>query len=336
MTDKILPLGKLPHRLLGEMLSLAPPPGKDLILGPGVGLDCAVVNAGDRLLVYKSEPITFATEEIGWYSVQVASNDIATTGALPRWYLGVLLLPEGKTTPDLVMEISRQVYAACQDIGATVIGGHTEITYGLDRPILVATLVGEVSPNKLITPRGARPGDRLLLTKGVPIEATALLAREFRHQLAGVLTGVELEEAAAFLHDPGISILKDARIALGAGRVHAMHDPTEGGLASAFWELADACGFTLIVNPGAVPIPPLAGKICAHFGLEPIAAIASGALLMSVHPGDSEAIRAALTSVGIPCAEVGHVMEGGPNVLLANGSELSRPERDEITRVFES
>lgn len=331
----VLPLGKLPPELLLPLLAAAPVTDPRVLLKPGIGLDCAVLDMGDKLLVLKSDPITFATDEIGWYLVQVNSNDIATMGATPRWLLVTMLLPEGKTTADLPHTISQQLYAACREKEISVIGGHTEITFGIDRPILIGTLIGEVAREKLITPQGARVGDRILLTKGIPIEGTAILAREFPARLAGVLSEAELRQAQDYLYQPGISVLRDAQIATGAGRVTAMHDPTEGGLAGALWELAEASGRTLLVEMAAIPIPQLAQKVCTAFGLNPLATIASGALLLTAVASDVPAIVAALQGEGIACAEIGVVAEGETAVTDQLGQLLPRPSRDEITRVFE-
>ena len=325
--------------MLARLLSQAPTVHERLLLGPGVGLDCAVVEFGSLLLVLKSDPITFASEEIGWYAVQVNANDIATTGAIPRWLLITLLLPEGNTTAQLVDQISQQVFGACREIGVTLVGGHTEITVGLDRPILIGTLIGEVDRQDLITPRGANPGDRILLTKGVPIEATAILAREFPHRLRQALSQEEIDQARAFLRDPGISILREARLAVQAGRVTAMHDPTEGGLASALWELAEASDHTLVVDLTDVPIPPLSSRICQIFDLDPLAAIASGALLLTVASQDASPISRAIQNAGIPCAEIGEVQAGPAGVwqrVQSGLEQLPRPIRDEIARVFET
>ncbi len=231
-----LPLGKLPPELLTKIIAKAPISDPRVVLGPGIGLDCAVVDMGDSFLVFKSDPITFATDEIGWYAVQINANDIATTGATPRWFLVTALLPEGETMAEGVAEISQQLFRACQDLGISLIGGHTEITYGLDRPIIVGTMIGEAAKDWLVTPRGCQPGDRILLTKGVPIEGTVILAREFPDRLEGILTEAEIQEASDYLYDPGISVLKDAKIALQTGEVTAMHDPTEAGLAGAIWD----------------------------------------------------------------------------------------------------
>src|SRR5512141_40767 len=111
MTDS-LPLGKLPPDFLARLLAGAPIKDSRVLYGPGIGLDCAVIDLGERMLVFKSDPITFATDDIGWYAVQVNANDIATTGAAPRWMLATLLLPENATSQASVETIFSQIYQA--------------------------------------------------------------------------------------------------------------------------------------------------------------------------------------------------------------------------------
>lgn len=332
----VFPVGKLPPDVLAALLANAPIDDPRVVVGPGVGLDCAVLDVGNpaSYLVVKSDPITFATDTAGQYLVQVNANDVATTGATPRWLLMTLLLPEATTTPELVDALSGQIYEACRALGIAVVGGHTEITHGLTRPILSATLLGDVARDRLVTPRGAVPGDVVLLTKGVPIEATAILAREFPDRLRKVLSADELAEAQAFLTRPGISVVDDARVALAAGRVTAMHDPTEGGLAAALWELASACGHKLVVDATAVPIPPLSARICAAFGLDPLATIASGALLLTTEAADAAAVCAALAAADIPCRQIGEVVAGEPAVVSPAGERWLRPARDEIGKAY--
>jgi hydrogenase expression/formation protein HypE len=252
--------------------------------------------------------------------------------------LTTLLLPEGKTTPEKVLEIGEEVFSACRSLGISVIGGHTEITHGLGSPILMATLIGEVERERLITPRGASEGDTILLTKGVPIEGTAILAQEFPKRLNEAFSGEELTRAARFLYDPGISVLRDAQLAVEAGEVTAMHDPTEGGLSAALWELAEASGHSISVQLDKVPIPDLAGRICRFFELDPYATIASGALLLTVKPASVDSICEALRKADIQCTPIGQVESGEVTVWNEiNGQRMSlpRPERDEITKVFE-
>ncbi len=334
----MLPIGKIPVQLLERIL----PKGNTdprLLLGPGIGIDCAVVDFGDRLLAIKSDPITFVSEAVGWYAVQVNANDIASVGATPCWFLPTLLLPEKTTTPQLVEGIMDQIGRACEALGINIIGGHTEVTHGLDRPVVAGTMVGELTREQLVRPQDVQEHDRLLLTKGVPIEGTIIMAREFENQLSANLGPGELQRAKDFLFSPGISVVKDAQIARAAGRVHAMHDPTEGGVAAALWELAAACGKALVVERDKIPVPGVSRRICNFFKLDPLATIASGALLLSVHQEDVPKIRSALRKAGIPCSVIGWV-ESGPPVVYALGetrrSTLQYPERDEIASLFEN
>ena len=336
--ESVLSQGKLPADLLAAILARAPVDDPRVLLGPGIGLDCAVVDAGERLLVLKSDPITFASDELGYYLVQVNANAIATTGGVPRWLLVTLLLPAGRATTAMAETVMEQIYGACRDMGVAVVGGHSEISDGVNRPIALGALVGEVDRERLITPRGARPGDRVLLTKGVPIEATSILAREFPERLAGHLSEDELQQARDFLTDPGIGVLHDARVAQGAGRVTAMHDPTEGGLVTALWELAQASGRRLRVDPERVPIPALSRRVCRAFAMDPYHSIASGALLLTAPAEDAECIRQALLSEAIPCALIGSVEQGPVGVQRpaeAGWQTWSAPGVDEITKAYQ-
>jgi hydrogenase maturation factor len=324
-----------------------------LLLGPGVGLDCAVLEFGEDLLVLKTDPITFATDMIGWYGVQVCANDIATSGGLPQWMMVSLLMPEDRTTPELIEDIFIQLNTACTEIGVTIVGGHTEITNGLDRPILVGTMIGTVQRDKLVTPQGAKPRDHILLTKGVPIEATAILAREFPDRLlegkqpnsnnrstnrSVSISPEELIEAQNFIYSPGISVLQDAQIAVKAGKVHAMHDPTEGGLYTALWEMAEACNCSISVDISKVSIHPISERVCQIFDLDPFGSIASGALLLCTPPTEVAKIINDFENEKILCVEIGKILESSeaPEVLESNlpGRSIPRPDRDEIAKVF--
>ncbi len=324
--------GKLPPALLRSLLG-GLPQDPSVIVGPGVGEDAAVIELGERYLVAKTDPITFATDEIGWYAVQVNANDLAATGATPRWFMATVLLPAATADEALATQIFEQIVNACRAIGVTLVGGHTEITGGIDRPIVVGMMLGEVDPGRLVLTGGAQPGDAILLTKGVPIEATSIIAREKRDELGAHFDAAFLDRAAAFLQEPGISVLEDARVACSAGGVTAMHDPTEGGLATALWELAEASNCALAIQPGAWPVLDEGAQLCAFFGLDPLAAIASGALLLTVRPEARKAVMAALQAAEIPVFWLGQV-EAGPVDVRVGGEPLARPARDEIARLF--
>jgi hydrogenase expression/formation protein HypE len=331
-----LPIGKLPPKLLHELLRRHTPTDPRVLLGPGIGLDCAVLDFDDILLVVKSDPITFTEEEIGWYAVHVNANDIVTTGASPRWFLATLLLPEERADRKMTTDIFDQIGEACESIGAQLIGGHTEITTDLDRPIVVGTMLGEVERERLITPQGARPGDLLLLTKGVPIEATSILAREFPERLADLPAEV-VSVAREFLHQPGISVVTEALAAAGTGAVTAMHDPTEGGLASGLWELAEAANVRLVIDKEAIFVPAESSIICESLAIDPLEAIASGALLLSSKPEGLETVCDAIEDQGVHVSVIGQVAEGHGVAMRIGGVEqpLLWPPRDALTRVFE-
>ncbi len=330
------PVGKLPQDILDELLRKHGPTDPRVVLGPGVGVDCAALDFGETLLVAKSDPITFTAEDIGWYAVHVNANDIVTTGAQPRWFLATILLPQESSDESLVRRIYDQISRACAQVGAQLVGGHTEITSRLDRTILCGTMLGEVPKNRLITPRGARPGDHLLLTKGIPIEGTSILAGDFTDRLEDLPQDLVLR-GRKFLYDPGISVVPEARAATRAGGVTAMHDPTEGGLATGLWELSVASRVRLEVERSAIHIPPEAAAICDHLGVNPMEAIASGALLLSVKSEACRRIKEAIESQGVDAYEIGAVTSGSGVLLKSNGEtrDLEPPPRDAIAELFE-
>lgn len=332
-------LGKLPAKLLEELLRRYARPDPSVLLGPGIGEDAAVIDMGERCLVAKTDPITFAADAIGWYAVHVNANDIACCGARPRWFLATLLLPEGDTTRELVEAIFEQMAAACRELDVTLCGGHTEITHGLDRPIVVGQMLGDVHRDAFVRGSDARAGDVIILTKGIAVEGTALIARERPSALAHVMSEEELRSCAEFLIRPGISVVEDARLALEVGGVHALHDPTEGGVATGLQELAQAAGLGLRVDRQRLPVYPECARMCRHLGLDPLGLIGSGSLLIAARADRAEPIVARLAEAGIAAAAVGELVppEDGRMLRAADGALAPLPEfaRDELARLFQ-
>ncbi|GMR10130.1 MAG: AIR synthase family protein [Anaerolineae bacterium] len=334
-----LPLGKLPSDMLAELLSKVSDADPGIIVGPGVGLDAAVLDLGDRYLVAKTDPITFATDQVGWYAVHVNANDVACMGGTPRWFLATLLMPEGQADEELATTVFEQIEEACGALDVSLVGGHTEITFGIDRPIVMGCMLGEVEPDKLVTPAGIKVGDVVILARGVPIEATAIIALERADELEGHFEAEFLSRCANFLVEPGISVVAAAQAAQASGEVHAMHDPTEGGLATGLWELAQASRTALLVQESAIHIVPEGRILCEHYGLNPLSCIASGALLLVAAPESARQIVSALNDRGISAVAIGEVTgQGEVSVTLVSetGSRpLDAPDRDEISKLFE-
>ncbi|MAG34964.1 MAG: hydrogenase expression protein [Dehalococcoidia bacterium] len=341
-------LGKLPPALLASLLASLPQDDPRVVVGPGVGADAAVIDvlgeAGDgRLLVAKSDPITFATDRIGWYTVHVNANDLACLGATPRWLLATALLPERWEEAD-VRGLFDDLGATCASLNITLVGGHTEITAGLDRPIVSACLLGEVIRERLVRPGGAQPGDTILLAGGVAIEGCAVLAREAGDALAarGVSAAIR-QQASAFLTEPGISVVKAADLALDAAgqQVHALHDPTEGGLLTGLAELAAAAGAGLEAQEEALveAVLPECQAVCESLELDPLGLLASGALLAAVTPTHADQVAGSWHAAGLPVFRLGLITSAAEGLQLRSRDRESRPlpviDRDEIARYFE-
>jgi hydrogenase maturation factor len=329
--------GKLPAALLAELLSSIRISDERVVVRPAVGRDVCAIRMGDKYLVAKTDPVTFATGRIGWYVVHVNANDLATVGARPRWCLVSALLPEHGTDEALVRGIWDELQRALDAVGCALCGGHTEITVGLDRPILVGHMLGEVDADAFVDKASIRPGDRVLLTKGVPIEGTAIMAIEHAEALAGAFDPETIERACGFLDSPGISVLPEAMAAVEAGEVHGMHDPTEGGVATGLWELAEAAGCGLLIDADAIPVAEPGGAFCRHLGLDPLGTISSGSLIICAPPTDAPAITSAILALGTACVDIGEVRPAEEGASMTrHGETVPIPTfpQDEITRLL--
>ena len=329
-------VGKLPNDLLASLLKRVEGRDPRVIIGPGIGRDAAVIDAGGpKLLVAKSDPITFASDMIGRYAVHVNANDIACTGAMPSWFLATVLLPEDADAL-LAESVFDQLVEACSELGIELVGGHTEITLGLTRPIVVGAMLGEVERDRLVKPDGGRSGDALILTKSIAIEGTAVLAQEAgaRLQRLGVAQE-EIEEAKRYIVDPGISVFKEASTACAAVQVHAMHDPTEGGLATALCEMAEANACGIVVQADAIEVLPMTRRLCDAADLDPIGLLASGALLLAVAEEECGQALRAIEEGGVQARRIGSLVSAEVSVIMEGNSGRSyvpRFPRDEVAR----
>ena len=333
-----LPLspGKLPNDLLENFLDRFNVHDPSVLIGAGVGEDTAAVDIDkEEVLVIKSDPITFATDAIGHYAVVINANDIATSGAIPRWFLATLLFPSG-VTASFIRQVMHELESVCRRWGITLCGGHTEITDAVTRPVITGMLAGTVAKNRLIDKRDIKPGDNVLLTKGVAVEGTAIIAREFGDRLGELgMTESDIETCKKYLFS--ISILEEAQIARNYAGVSAMHDITEGGLATALMELSIAGEHRIKVNMDHIPIFEQTEKICTLLGINPMGLIGSGSLLICSHKNETQTLMDNIRAAGINITCIGEVIEPGRGIEAVNKSgPVAWPsfEVDEITRVY--
>lgn len=294
----------------------------DVLQGPGYGEDTAALRIGGETLVCNVDPISLAAERAGTLGVHVAANDVAASGADPRWLAAVVVVPGDR--PEILETVTDQLDAAATDLGVAIVGGHSEYDPDRSRPFLSLTCMGLA--DRYIPSAGAEPGDHVVVTKGAGIEGTAILATDFREQL--LAAGVEratIETAAAYFEE--ISVVPEARIA--RERATAMHDPTEGGMIDGLLELAVASGATVEIDRSAVPVREPTRRLCAAMDVDPLSIFGSGALVATVPKADAEAVVADLDDAGIAAATVGRVTEGG-RALRVDGETYRDPVRDDL------
>lgn len=336
-----LPSGKVPGEILTRFLR-GRAPGESEVVGPGVGLDGAVLDLGGhgdrrdgRFLVAASDPITFTADDIGWYAVHVNANDVACMGASPAWFLADVLLAEG-TDEEEARKIFEQIDEACGEVGAALVGGHTEVAPGFERTVVVGTMLGVT--DRWLAAAGARPGDALLLTKGIALEGTAILGRSAGEEIRGKVDDDVLARARRLLRDPGLSVVPDARTALAAGDVRALHDPTEGGLSGGVHELCEASGTGARIELDAVPVLDETRILAEALGFDPLGLIASGGLLVAAPEHEAATILDALRAAEIRAVRIGSLVEPEEGVVAVDAgggaAPLERFESDELTRIL--
>lgn len=322
-------LEKIVFRNLGAKRS-------DVVLSSSIGEDAAIVKAGKEVLAVSSDPITGAEKWLGWLAVHVSANDIATRGVQPCWFNSIILLPKN-STKELIETICTQMDKAARQLDVSIIGGHCEVTPGIDHPIVTGCAIGVAENGKYVTCGGAKIGDQIILTKGTGIEGTAILASDRREELLKVFDEKFLNKAENYFEK--ISVVTDAITAFRTGGVSAMHDPTEGGIAGGLHELADAADVGFNVYEEKIFVPKETNKICEYFGVDPLQLISSGSLLVVAEKEKAETIISALTSNGVYASIIGEMTKAtlGRNLVTKAGekTELVRHTSDHLWKALE-
>lgn len=314
-------IGKLDPERLEAVFSRTGVPDEDVVQGPAYGEDTALLRIGNELLVVNTDPVSLATERIGTIGTHIACNDIAASGGEPRWLTAAIFLPDDSSLD----AITDQLDAATHDIGVSIVGGHTEYAPERDRPLLSLTCLGLA--DEYVPTGGAQPGDTLVLTKGAGIEGTAILATDFREDVA--LPDELLERGAALFSD--LSVLPEARIL--REYANALHDPTEGGLIDGALELAVASDAGVRIDRERVPIRESTEKLCEAMAVDPLKIFGSGALLAAVPEERVETALTELEELGIEAATIGTVERGDP-ALAIDGERITEPVRDDLYELW--
>jgi len=327
-----LPPGKIPIEILKEVVFKNLGAERDeVIIGPAAGIDGAVLDVGNKNAIVSMDPITGAVERIGWEAININANDVATFGVEPAFFFSCLLLPENADSK-IIETISTQMNNAAKELNIAIVGGHCEATPGLTNPIVVGCAMGLTEKGKFITAAGAKAGDRLILTKSAGIEGTAILATDREEQLKKVFTPAILESAKRFSNQ--ISVVKDALTAYKTGGVHAMHDPTEGGVLNGIHEMADAASLGARVFEDKIMVEPETAKICRFFEIDPLQLISSGALLIAAGKEAANEIVDSLSQEHIYADVIGEFNPNPNKRLLMHKDDtvemLPRPASDHL------
>jgi hydrogenase expression/formation protein HypE len=325
----VMRAGKVPPDVLTEcVFPYLGASDSDVLLGPGIGRDAAILRIGRQVAVASTDPITGAVQQIGAYALHICANDVATLGIRPRWFLATILLPEGAGAL-LLKTIMTQMHAAAKALNVAIVGGHSEMTPGLQRPIVVGFMLGVAERGRYVTSSNAKPDDVIILTKGVGIEGTAILAAERAEKLRRHLGDSLLERAQKFVTK--LSVVPEALQAMKTGAVTAMHDPTEGGVANGLHELADASKLGFIIRRDALIVHEETQRICAVLQANPLDLISSGAMLIAVRPRRADRVIAVLKEAGISASILGRLVKDSTMraIVEPDGSQVPLPQPTE-------
>ena len=312
-------IGKVPPEIL-EKIVMGPMAAsrvkrEDVLLRPTTGEDCSAVDLGGEICILSTDPITGAAEDIGYLAVQINCNDIYSAGAEPMGVLLTVLLP-ACSDEEMLAEIMEGALRAAEERNIEILGGHTEVTEVVVKPVISAAVIGKTRGRKILATGGAKAGQDIIMTKWAGTEGTAILAKEWEEGLGAYLSEEELKAAQEMKNF--LSVGKESEIAFAHGAT-AMHDATEGGILGAVWEVAECSGLGVDVFVESIPVKEETKKICAAMGIDYLRLISSGTMIIAAENGPMLVDK--LAEAGIAAAVIGKLTEGG-KYMLAGGLRL--------------
>ena len=256
--------GKVPENVLKRsILKKTGIKRSEVRTGAGVGADCACVEFGDGESVFlSSNPVTVTSDNLGLYAVNSAVNNIAASGAEPVGIMVTELLPTSAEEDD-IKAVTKDLDEACKTLKIQILGGHTEITDAVTRPVLSITAVGKAPFEKRSK---ARPGDDVVITKWIGLEGTSLIAKAKEKELLKKFPPKMIYDSKNY--DRFLSVVPEAATAVKSG-VTAMHDVSRGGVFGALWEMAERSGVGLLIDLRKIPVKQETVEICNFFDINP-------------------------------------------------------------------
>lgn len=331
MKEQMLPVGKLDSDMLKEIVfDKITFKREEVKTRPGIGEDCAVIDFGAYDCVISTDPITASVSDIGRLSIHISCNDVASNGIEPLGILLAVMLPVGSTRTDVACIMEQAAHAA-ELCGVEIMGGHTEVTPAVKQPVIVSTALGRAPAGTSAQAEDMQSGDLIYMTKTAGLEGTGIIACDLAEELQGVLTAAELAHAQALLDR--VSVVREGVI---AGRIgtHGMHDITEGGVLGAVWEMCRICGRGAKLYEREICVEEVTKKICAHYGMDVLRLISSGAMIIVVEREKAPQLEREMREADVLCACIGEVTGAGDAILLEDAHGETRaitpPVSDEI------
>ena len=325
-------IGKLPNTLL-EKIVINPIMNnnfkhKEVVLNPSVGEDCSVVDLAGEMCVLSTDPITGTSENIGKLAVNINLNDIASNGAVSVGIMVTALFPPN-ITEDKIADIMKDIYNEAEKLNIAVLGGHTEITDAVVRPVISCTAIGKTKNRNFTSSGGAEAGQGVIMTKWAGIEGTCIIASDFESFLKGKLDDRIIQNSKSL--EKYLSVVKEAEVSASFGAT-CMHDITEGGVLGGCWEIAQCSDKGIEIDCDKIPVLDETKKICDVFNINPLRLISSGSLLITAFEADKLALE--LNKNNINAAVIGKITDKGKYIVQNGVKEaLCEPHTDELYKV---
>lgn len=326
-------IGKIPPKQLEEIV-MAPIQSSlvqrsDVVLRPKTGEDCSAVDLQGELCVLSTDPITGAAKDVGYLAVQINCNDIFSAGAEPMGILLTVLLPP-ESEEEVLKEIMEGAVKAAAELHIEILGGHTEVTDAVCKPLVSATVIGKSRNRNLICTGGGQVGQDVVMSKWAGLEGTAIIAKEYEEQL--LEKGVSRE----FIHRAKgfvslLSVGMESEIAFDHGAT-AMHDATEGGVLGAVWEMAECSHLGVTLWQDQIPLREETKEICQACHVDPLRLVSSGSMVFAT--ADGAGLVEKLGEKGVFAAIIGRLTEEEKILIAGTQVEpLAQPQSDSLYQV---